>query len=98
MILAAIADFASSLCKAPIALVRILDRERQWFLAKTGLEELETTRRSQRRPILAARCALQCDEHLPTGLIAIHLGLSRRNRIIVDYEGGSRGARRLADT
>jgi PAS domain S-box-containing protein len=42
--LTAITDFASSLCEAPIALVSIVESERQWFPAKTGLEARETSR------------------------------------------------------
>lgn len=42
--LTAITDFASSLCEAPIALVSIVESERQWFPARTGLEARETSR------------------------------------------------------
>jgi len=42
--LTAITDFASSLCEAPIALVSIVESERQWFPAKTGLEARATSR------------------------------------------------------
>jgi len=42
--LTAITEFASSLCEAPIALVSIVESERQWFPAKTGLEARETSR------------------------------------------------------
>lgn len=39
-----ITDFASKLCTAPIALVSIVEGERQWFPARTGLEVAETPR------------------------------------------------------
>ncbi|WP_454887054.1 PAS domain-containing protein [Sphingomonas oryzagri] len=42
--LTAITDFASSLCEAPIALVSIVEGERQWFPARTGLGARETSR------------------------------------------------------
>ncbi len=42
--LTAITEFASSLCEAPIALVSIVESERQWFPAKKGLEARETSR------------------------------------------------------
>jgi len=42
--LTAITDFASSLCEAPIALVSIVESERQWFPAKTGLAARGTSR------------------------------------------------------
>ena len=39
-----IADFAAALCDAPIALVSIVEDERQRFLARTGLDVEETSR------------------------------------------------------
>jgi PAS domain S-box-containing protein len=39
-----ITDFASALCSSPIALVSIVERERQWFPARTGLDVGETPR------------------------------------------------------
>ncbi|MGN7999095.1 sensor histidine kinase [Sphingomonas sp. 22176] len=39
-----ITDFASTLCEAPIALVSIVEGERQWFPVRTGLEVAETPR------------------------------------------------------
>ncbi|GLV24393.1 sensor histidine kinase [Sphingobium sp. Cam5-1] len=39
-----ITDFASALCEAPIALVSIVEDERQRFLARTGLDAEETPR------------------------------------------------------
>lgn len=39
-----ITDFASALCSAPIALVSIVESERQWFPARTGLDVGETPR------------------------------------------------------
>ncbi|MCW2339138.1 PAS domain S-box-containing protein [Sphingobium sp. B2D3A] len=42
--LKAIADFASKLCDAPIALVSFVEATRQWFPARTGLNARETPR------------------------------------------------------
>lgn len=42
--LTAITDFAALLCDASIALVSIVESERQWFPAKTGLKTRETSR------------------------------------------------------
>lgn len=42
--LQAIADFASTLCETPIALVSFVETERQWFPARTGLAARETPR------------------------------------------------------
>ena len=42
--LGAIADFAASLCEAPIALVSLVEEERQRFLARHGLDAGETPR------------------------------------------------------
>jgi len=39
-----ITDFASALCEAPISLVSIVEAQRQWFPARTGLEVSETPR------------------------------------------------------
>lgn len=39
-----ITDFAAALCEAPIALVSIVEEERQRFLARTGLDAEETSR------------------------------------------------------
>lgn len=44
--LAEIADFAARLCSAPIALVSLVEDERQCFLARSGLNETETPRSS----------------------------------------------------
>ncbi len=42
--LAQITGFAAKLCEAPVALVSLVEEERQRFLARTGLEERETPR------------------------------------------------------
>lgn len=42
--LSRITDFASTLCDAPIALVSIVEGERQWFPVRTGLTVAETPR------------------------------------------------------
>ena len=42
--LAQITQFVSHLCEAPIALVTLVEQERQRFLARAGLEERETPR------------------------------------------------------
>ncbi|WP_246022745.1 sensor domain-containing diguanylate cyclase [Cognatilysobacter terrigena] len=39
-----IARLASMLCDAPIALISLIDRDRQWFKARTGLQVPETPR------------------------------------------------------
>jgi GAF domain-containing protein len=39
-----ITDFAANLCDAPIALVSLVERDRQSFLGKTGLAVCETSR------------------------------------------------------
>ncbi len=39
-----ITDFAATLCQTPIALVSIVERDRQWFPARAGLEARETPR------------------------------------------------------
>lgn len=39
-----IADFAATLCEAPIALVSFVEEERQWFAARTGIGKVETSR------------------------------------------------------
>jgi len=41
-----ITDFAASLCKAPIALISLVETDRQWFPARTGLVTRETPRSS----------------------------------------------------
>ena len=42
--LQSITDFAAALCDAPIALVSLVEEQRQTFLARTGLEACETSR------------------------------------------------------
>jgi len=42
--LTAISDFAATLCDVPIALVSFVETNRQWFPARTGLAERETSR------------------------------------------------------
>lgn len=42
--LKAVTDFAANLCCTPIALVSFVERDRQWFPARTGLEVKETPR------------------------------------------------------
>jgi PAS domain S-box-containing protein len=42
--LTSITDFAARLCDTPIALVSIVETDRQWFPARTGLEARETPR------------------------------------------------------
>jgi GAF domain-containing protein len=39
-----IAELAAFICEAPIALISLVDRDRQWFKAKVGLETTETHR------------------------------------------------------
>lgn len=39
-----IVEIASLVCEAPIALVSLVDHDRQWFKAKVGLEAVETPR------------------------------------------------------
>ena len=39
-----IVELASMICGTPIAVVSLVDRERQWFKARTGLDETETAR------------------------------------------------------
>lgn len=39
-----IVQFAAALCEVPTALVTIVERERQWFMAKVGMEASETPR------------------------------------------------------
>jgi len=39
-----IATIASRLCDTPVGLVSLIDRERQWFKAKVGLDDSETPR------------------------------------------------------
>ena len=39
-----IANLAAHICKAPIAMISLVDRSRQWFKAKVGLTQKETAR------------------------------------------------------
>lgn len=43
-VLRQVTDFAAALCDAPVALVSLVERHRQTFLARTGLDATETTR------------------------------------------------------
>lgn len=42
----AIARTAAAICHAPIALITLIDRDRQWFKARVGLDHVEETPRS----------------------------------------------------
>lgn len=42
--LSAITDFAGQLCNTEISLIGLIERERQWFLAREGLDMTETPR------------------------------------------------------
>ncbi len=37
-------ELASQICKCPISLITLVDKDRQWFKSKTGLEETSTSR------------------------------------------------------
>jgi len=37
-------DLAATICEAPIALISLVDEDRQWFKAKTGMTISETSR------------------------------------------------------
>ena len=39
-----LADLAASICEAPIAMITLVDEERQWFKAKQGITVSETSR------------------------------------------------------
>jgi signal transduction histidine kinase len=39
-----VATLAAAICDAPIALVSLVDRDRQWFKARVGIDERETSR------------------------------------------------------
>nr|KIS29424.1 histidine kinase [Novosphingobium sp. P6W] len=41
-VLKSVTDFAANLCDTPIALVSFVERDRQWFPARTGLDARET--------------------------------------------------------
>ncbi len=43
-VLKSLTDFAANLCDTPIALVSFVERDRQWFPARTGLDAKETPR------------------------------------------------------
>src|SRR6185295_216595 len=44
--LRAMTDFAAALCAAPIALISLVEEQRQIFIARTGLDATETPRDS----------------------------------------------------
>lgn len=37
-------ELAADLCNSPISLISLIDRDRQWFKSKTGIEDTETSR------------------------------------------------------